>query len=871
MQPVWLLVLLAAFPAIVWSATPAGTLIRNQASASYLDANGRSVTVTSNLVETRIEQVAGLELVSDQQQRTVAGGNVRFTHRIKNTGNGTDQFDLSLINVGGDNFDISGLGIYSDNDRNGIPDNQTPISSTTQMAADAEYYVVIEGSVPGTVGSGDSALLEITASSNFDVSQDQTNTDTILVDDGATLRLTKSISRTRGDSPDGPFTVYLQYENTGVDTATDVTIIDALPSGMSYVPGSGQWSESGASLSDANTSDIHAGSVSNARYCAYDASCTGIAEAQLDADSSSTNQVTLIVDNLVAGDTGTLSFQVNIDADLSSGELVNQAEFELTSNGSLSARAFSNPVGFTVLPRAGVVANGSDTIDIDGTTEPVTIVSGAQGGAVLFDNIIWNTGNQTDTFNIELQTTTSTMPTDSSYQLLRSDNATPLQDTNNDGITDTGPILPGQFARVVLRVDLPAESSGNNGGAGFSITKTARSVSDSNVFNAVTDHLDQIVANQVDLTNQAPAGDTDALGSGPGPETLPVSTLSSSAGGKALVDLYIRHQGVESDSYALRAYGSAGGADLPEGWTVRFLDPSTNAILTDTGPLASGASRHIVAELSVPENATAGTTSLYFEALSERTGASDIKHDAVSIGVNTDLNLEPSLSAQLEPGGSVLYSHTLTNIGNTVVSDIDLQLSHSLPGWTGTLFADSNANGVLDDSDPIFTGTVSLAAGEFLDLFVKVFAPANALVPDQNVSTVQASWNSGASTLQITDTTTVTETHVSIVKEQAIDMGCDGTPDPSTTFTRARFAVPPGNNCVIYRLIATNTGLENSYNVRISDKTPSFTRYRPTAFCSRSPCWIIEPGFEGTGPISAETDQLAPGASFHLTFSVRIE
>lgn len=866
-----LLLCLLVFPVSAWSTTPAGTLIRNQASASYLDTNGNRVSVTSNVVVTRVEQIAGLELVADQHNRVIAGGTTRFTHRVINTGNGNDQFSLQLINTSGDTIDLSGLSIYADIDRNGIADNETPISSTSWMAAGADFYVIVEATVPASASNSDTALLNLIASSTFDATLSQVNTDTTLVDDGATLRVSKSLSRTQGSSPSGPHTVTLQYENTGSQTASSVTIIDALPAGMSYVPGSGQWSESLSNLSDSDPLDAHVGTVSTARYCAYHISCIGLAEAQLDTDNVSENQITFIIDTLVAGDLGILSFQVNIDAGLNTDELINQAEYEMLSNGSNTARAFSNPVGFTVLPRADVVANGSNTTNVDGANEPVTIVSGAQGGRVFFENIVWNTGNQTDTFNIELDEASSTMPTGSHYRLLRGDNATPMQDTNNDGVTDTGPIPAGGFATVVLSVTLPVDISGNNGGAGFSISKRARSVSNSAVVNSVIDHLDQITSNQVDLTNQAPAGSANALGSGPGPEALPVSILSSNAGGKAIVDLYIRHQGINADSYVLTAFSSAEGAALPDGWILRFLDPVTNEVLSDTGLLASGAARHIVAEISVPDTVPPGQISLFFEARSQLTGASDTKHDAIVIGINDELTFEPSLSAQIDAGGSVLYRHTLTNIGNELINDINLQLLHTATGWTGTLFIDTNANGLLDDTDPVFSAATTLAPGEYLDVFVKVFAPANAQVHDRNISTVLASWDGGVKSLHVADTTTVTDTQVSIYKEQAIDLGCDGVPDPASTFTQARLNVPPGNNCVIYRLSAVNTGLTSSFNVRISDKTPSFTRYRPSAMCSRLPCWIVEPGFEGTGPISAETDQLLPGASFHLTFSVRIE
>ena len=104
-------ILLALFiTGVTYAVTPAGTLIRNQASASYTDSEGRRVTVQSNIVETLVEQVAGLELTNDQQLRGDAGSSVLISHRIVNTGNGDDSYSLQLQNTGG-NINLSNLRI----------------------------------------------------------------------------------------------------------------------------------------------------------------------------------------------------------------------------------------------------------------------------------------------------------------------------------------------------------------------------------------------------------------------------------------------------------------------------------------------------------------------------------------------------------------------------------------------------------------------------------------------------------------------------------------------------------------------------------------------------------------------------------------
>ena len=116
------------------------------------------------------------------------------------------------------------------------------------------------------ITSGLSALVAVEGTSEFDSSVRVSNTDIAVTTDSAVIELSKTISTLQGSSPDGPFTVRVLYRNTGTSVATDVTLIDALPSGMSYVPGSGRWSESGSLvLTDVNPNDSQSAGI---LYCA---------------------------------------------------------------------------------------------------------------------------------------------------------------------------------------------------------------------------------------------------------------------------------------------------------------------------------------------------------------------------------------------------------------------------------------------------------------------------------------------------------------------------------------------------------------------------------------------------------------------------
>ncbi|HIQ07391.1 MAG TPA: hypothetical protein EYH35_02920, partial [Thiotrichaceae bacterium] len=209
--------------------TQAGTLIKNQASASYKDAAGVKQFVTSNIVETLIQQVASAELVQDQTKLGVASRTIRFSHVLKNTGNDVDTFGLSLANLSGDDFDLSDFKIFADKNRDGLPDNTDEITISYPLSSEEEFYFVVEGLLPGTVVEDDVANFTIVATSVFDNTVTQLNTDTVRVTDKAIIDVTKSMSGTSGPSPSGPITISLNYKNNGVKTATNVTLIDALP------------------------------------------------------------------------------------------------------------------------------------------------------------------------------------------------------------------------------------------------------------------------------------------------------------------------------------------------------------------------------------------------------------------------------------------------------------------------------------------------------------------------------------------------------------------------------------------------------------------------------------------------------------------
>src|SRR5262249_51523388 len=141
------------------------------------------------------------------------------------------------------------------------------------------------------------------AVSVFDGAQTAANTDLVTVSTNAVIAVSKSISAPSGNSPSGPYTYTLTYTNTGNATAGSVRLTDLVPAGMTYVPGSARWSTTGATvLSDIDSTDTHGAGANTIRF---------------DFNVATPGAVTAIVNQVPSGQTGSVTFNVNVNSGLS--------------------------------------------------------------------------------------------------------------------------------------------------------------------------------------------------------------------------------------------------------------------------------------------------------------------------------------------------------------------------------------------------------------------------------------------------------------------------------------------------------------------------------------------------------------------------
>lgn len=848
-------ILAAAALAFGWNgaahaAPPAGTPIGNQATATYLDATNTSYSITSNPVTTIVQQVASFTLTANGFRTAAPGGSAVFPHVLTNTGNGSDVFPLTLVNLGGDDFDLTGLAIYADADGNGVADNFTALTTTTPLNPGESFRFVVQGAVPGTQVAGDVARARVSAVSTFDGAQTAFNDDEVTVTGNAVLSVTKSINLSSGASPSGPYTYTLSYTNAGNATATAVRLTDMIPAGMTYVPGSGRWSVTGATaLTDADSTDAQGVAPNTVRY---------------DFNVATAGAVTALLNRVAPGQSGTVTFQVNVNAGLAPQTIDNQSRYAYNDGAANVGPFFTNVAPFTV------------TTAVNATFTGQTVASALQGSTVLFTNTLTNLGNGTDTFDITFNNLS--FPAGTSFQLLQSDGVTPLNDSNGNTTPDTGPLAAGASRTVVLRVTLPPSATGGP----FQVTKTATSTASPGFNVTATDQLTAIVANTVDVTNNAPL--PGGPGSGPGPEVAFVIRNTTNPGTTTRFTLYVNNTSAQADNYDLAASTdpSFAALTLPAGWSVSFFDAG-NAVITNTGSIAAGGATLVYADVTVAAGQAAGDVEMYFRARSPVTAASDRIHDQVGVNVVRSLTLVPNNNAQVIPGGFVVYEHLLSNTGNVPEGDgvgsfVDLALADDQAGWSSALYYDTNNSGVFDAGDLAITDLTTiggLAPGANVRLFVQVFAPPGAPLGQVNTTTVSATTsNLGFSSpvpavTQATDATQVINGQLTITKQQSLDADCNGTEDAAFTTLNLTTGAIPGA-CIRYEITVTNIGTTPVTSVVINDVTPANTTSWNAAGAFASQGTVTVPADGASGPVTANLGALAPGASATIRFNVRI-
>jgi uncharacterized repeat protein (TIGR01451 family) len=256
--------------------TAAGFDIQNTARADYnIGVGGPGAVVNSNTITTTVDELLNATVTwQDAAPVTVASGNVNkvTTYLLTNTGNGSENFNLSRLNtLAGDQFDptsSSPNSIFLDTNGNGTYDVGVDLPATQSgvLAANGTKIIFLLSDIsagphadgdtanvqltaaavtgtgaPGTVfaGAGDGGVIAAVVGST---GGDGAAVGTYIIS-GAIVTMTKSavIADPFGGTqavPGATITYTITATVTGTGTAANLVVTDLVPAGTAYVVGS---------------------------------------------------------------------------------------------------------------------------------------------------------------------------------------------------------------------------------------------------------------------------------------------------------------------------------------------------------------------------------------------------------------------------------------------------------------------------------------------------------------------------------------------------------------------------------------------------------------------------------------------------------
>jgi len=823
----------------------------------------------------------------------------------------------------------------------------------------------------GGTASVVSSVTDLSAGSGRDGLAD-TNESLITVTGDAVLVTTKSSVHNVADNE---ITYTLTVKNNGNTAANNVVIFDGLPANTTLV----DFSASGILASNGDT--VAASAALNEANLLLDLNADGditdIDEATLGLDLNTDGDTgDSAIDGVYAVDsvlppqtTVSVTFTVSYDpAALGGGYVIENQGFasgDTDEDGIPDTVITSNVRQDVVNPSFGVVisdtgvaagAGVNDGGDDDATANDDQFVDQiAAGGTVVFTSIVTNNGNADDIFEVTVDP--GNFPAGTVFTFFDSSGNVQLADSNGSGV-DTGVIASGASKTIIIKAQLPSSASGSATAPATEYQATVQAVSANDTAAApATDttaiSLGTIVEAASDLHNAANGTigiDEDPLGVSP---YTAANAYVSNAGGTVNIPLFIDNESGGPDSFVLSVGSSWDGTtlgSLPAGWSVVFYlgDGSGNpvgAAITSTSLLPGlTVNYEVVAVVSIPADGAQAVTDysadndgdtvadtldangdgdgdypLFFQIVSQNTGATDTVLDGVDVDSDRDLTLVTPSANQIEAGGTVTYGHTVANNGN-VDEVVVISATNSQPGWTNALSIDTDGDGVADtplnalipgqitvqqtdgstvtvtvtdgDGDGV-AEQITLEPGVSLPLSASVFAPANAAAGQTDsltISLTNVDTTAGAPDASLVDQTTVVDGAVRLSKSVAADLDCDGQADGSFDAVQAT-EVAPGQ-CAIWQVVAENQGTTDASNVIISDAIPAFSGYEAASlmYCISNNCVpalvsdtagddageitgtnIVFYAGTGANPSAGEGGVLVPGEQATAQFSVKVQ
>ncbi len=810
-----LVLALALSTATAQAQTPAGTTIRNQASATFQDAVGNTYSTTSNEVTTIVLPVYGVSVLPDDSgetppvtpalsQTAIPGQTVYYSYNLTNTGNDADDYSiLPLLDAGNTTMvlGLAGITIYRDLNGNGVLDGGEPVISAGGVAgnlglvnAGQTVNLLVSYQVPAAAAAGQVAYVGLQATSVGDNAQVDTRNYhlTTVVSDAA---LTAALSALPANVDPGDAVTYtVSGSNVGSDVAHGVTVASVGLTGVMIYdilpldPSSGN----PLVLAGAPVGAPAGGSV---LYLPSGSPTAGSPETWAWSTSAAAGDIAvayIMNGNLNIGQVYSMTYDVDVPTTMPAGIINNSASVAFVDNNPGSPDPTivvtnNTQVNVNVMADVLVGPNGAPAAG----TPPLynddlqAIAMAYANSTVDFTNTVRNDGNAADEINVQLDAA-STIPGGWSVQFYRIDGVTPLSDSGSDGIVDVGTINPGNTANFIVRIIIPGTAAA---GGPYDAVVNAVSANDPAEFNQTTDRITAVDPAAVDI------GNYDGV---PGTNNVGVNQ-NVNPGAYADFALDVINTGGSSDNYSL-------SSTFPAGWTVTYyLDSNSNGVLdlpeltpiAAVGPVVAGTEVNLIARVQVPGGEAPGVNPVSFRATSANNPAIfDEIANTVTVNGAPSVTINPDRNGTGTAGGTIRYQHTVTNTGN--VDDTFLLSAVSSNGWSYSYFDLAN--------NPIVS--VNLVAGASQDIYVQISIPGGVAMGTVETGVVTVMGSGTGANDSATDVTTIVAGNLILAKS----VNPAGNQAPGTELT--------------YRTDYSNVGTGALSAIVVYDAIPAWTQYR---------------------------------------------
>jgi len=296
-------ILLVSIITAVFAATPAGTIISNQAAALV-----EGETYYSNVVETVVLPICSVSVSPDgtsaepgQVTNTTVGGTAYLAYQITNSGNDKFTFQLSLQEDATSDWTPEDGKIYLDTNRNAQLDPGERSINEVTLDAEEKAWLVVQISAPDA-GSGSLYIAPVASCPTGET--DENNFGQVNLVNGPALQAEKSVSPAQA-RPGDVVRVNLVVRNVGdEDTNDSVNLTDDLADleSMRFEPGSASAPKGSIEYFDG-------------------ASWTASEPDQVEG-------IRLVLPGLKVGEEAILSFDLRIDSAAEPGTVLNRAVAE---------------------------------------------------------------------------------------------------------------------------------------------------------------------------------------------------------------------------------------------------------------------------------------------------------------------------------------------------------------------------------------------------------------------------------------------------------------------------------------------------------------------------------------------------------------